>query len=564
MILLAAATGTDVVQPVLVKVFIDRYLLHHYFPETRIVEMAAAYVLLILLTGIFNMLQLLLFQMLALDIIQRLRVDLFDKIQDLAMPFFDRTPVGVLVSRITNDTEAILDMFMSVLNTFLQNITMLVGVIVAMFALDGRLALYCMGLIPVIFAVMWLYQKVSSPVFHAARQRLSLVNAKLNESLQGMNLIQVMRQQDRLKREFGAVNESLRQARYRNTQINGVLLRPLMEVVYMGSLMVVLGFFGERNLSHTVVNFGVLYAFVSLLSRFFEPVNNMLQRLNSFQQAMVSASRVFQILDQSELRPKPVGEDRPTITRGEVQFHDVTFAYDGEHAVLKNLSFTAYPGQTVALVGHTGSGKSSTINVLMRFYPITSGRITIDGWDLSAFSEDELRTKMGLVLQEPFLFVGDIASNIRLGDGDLTDENVQAAAEFVQADRFIEKIPGQYDAPVGERGATLSTGQRQLLSFARAMVRNPVILVLDEATAHLDSESEAAVKAALDRALEGRTSLVIAHRLSTVREADQILVLDQGRIVQRGRHDELLVAGGIYAELYRTQFAPQAADRRPT
>lgn len=553
LVLLGFATGTDVLQPILIKVFLDRYLIPRHFPQDRLIELGAGYILLILLTAAFNVGQLLLFQMLALDIIQRLRVDLFDKVQDLALSFFDQTPVGVLVSRITNDTEAILDMFMTVLNTFIQNVTMLLGVVVAMFALDVRLALYSLAVIPVIVVVMWLYQRLSSPVFHAARQRLSLLNAKLNESLQGMSIIQIMRQEPRLRQEFGDLNESYRQARYRNMQINGILLRPLMEAIYLSALVLVLGFFGLQSLSHAAVNIGVLYAFVSLLSRFFEPVNNMLQRLNSFQQAMVSSSRVFQILDNPTRRPVPVGDERPIITRGELRFEDVSFSYDGRHEILKHISFTAKPGQTVALVGHTGSGKSSTVNLLMRFYPVVKGRITIDGHDLNAFSEDELRTKMGLVLQDPFLFVGDIRSNIRLGQTELTESEIRSAAEFVQADAFINRLPDTYDAAVGERGATLSTGQRQLLSFARTMVRNPVILVLDEATASVDTETEDAIQTALEKMRHGRTTIAVAHRLSTIQDADLILVLHHGEVVERGTHQELIAEQGLYYNMYRLQ-----------
>ncbi|PSR23328.1 MAG: multidrug ABC transporter ATP-binding protein [Sulfobacillus acidophilus] len=553
LLLLGAATSADVAQPILIKVFLDRYLIPRHFPQTQLIELAVAYVLLFVLTAAFNVAQLLSFQQLALDIIQRLRVDLFDKIQQLALSFFDQTPVGVLVSRITNDTEAILDMFMTVLNTFVQNLTMLVGVIVAMFALDARLALYCLGLVPIIVLVMWLYQRMSNPVFHAARQRLSLLNAKLNESLQGMAVIQIMRQESRLRNEFETLNESYRKARYRNTQINGILLRPLMEVVYLLTLMLVLGYFGGHAIVHAAVNIGILYAFVSYLSRFFEPINNMLQRLNSFQQAMVSAQRVFQILDNPSRRPQPSSALTPQIVRGEVRFEDVSFSYDGRQEVLKHVSFTALPGQTVALVGHTGSGKSSTVNLLMRFYPLVQGRITIDGTDLAQFQEEELRQKMGLVLQDPFLFVGDVASNIRLGDVDISDAEIRAAAEFVQADTFIQRLPQGYHAPIGERGATLSTGQRQLLSFARTIVRNPVILVLDEATASVDTETEEAIQAALAKMRHGRTTIAVAHRLSTIQDADLILVLHHGEVVERGTHQELIARRGLYHSMYLLQ-----------
>ncbi len=552
LLLLLGATVADVLQPILVKVFLDRYLIPRHFPETQLILLGAAYLLLVIMTAGLNVLQLLMFQTLALDIIQSLRVELFDKVQTLALEFFDQTPVGVLVSRITNDTQAILDMFMTVLSTFVQNIVIVIGVMGGMFALDPRLAFYCLFILPVMGLVMWVYQKVSSPVFRVSRQRLALLNAKLNESLQGMAIIQAMRQERRLRREFGDVNEAYRKVRYRNTQINGLMLRPLVDVIFMFSLIVVLGFYGTQSFFHAI-NIGILYAFVTYLSRFFEPFNNMMDRLNFFQQAMVSAERVFRILDNPSRRPEPEGADWPAITRGEVRFDDVSFSYDGETDVLKHLSFVAKPGQTVALVGHTGSGKSTTINLLMRFYPVERGRITIDGHDLKSFSEDEIRSKMGLVLQEPFLFVGDITSNVRLGNEELDDEAVQEAAQFVQADQFIDHLPDGYHAPIGERGATLSTGQRQLLSFARTVVRQPTILVLDEATASVDTETEDLIQDSLRKMRHGRTTIAIAHRLSTIQDADLILVLHHGEVVERGTHQELLAKRGLYHKMYLLQ-----------
>ena len=550
--ILLVATATDVFQPILIKIFIDQYLIPHHFPENVMVALSAGYMDLVVTTSGLNVFQLLLFQMLALEIIQTLRVELFDKIQETALSFFDQTPVGVLVSRITNDTEAILDMFMTVLSTFVQNITVLAGILIAMFALDARLATYCLVLVPVIAGVMILYRRISNPVFHQSRQQLARLNAKLNESLQGMLVIQSMRQESRLKREFGEINESYRRSRFRNTQINGLLLRPLMDVIYFFVLMLVLWYFGERSFAD-FVNIGVLYAFVTYLSRFFEPVNSMLQRMNFFQQAMVSAERVFQILDNPLLAPKPVGTDDPVICRGQVTFDDVSFSYDGVSDVLKHISFTAEPGKTVAIVGHTGSGKSSIVNLLMRFYPVEHGRILIDGTDLKTFSVQELRSKIGLVLQDPFLFVGNIASNIRLGNEKITDAQVEAAAQFVQADTFIRRLPEGYHAPIGERGGTLSTGQRQLISFARTMVTDPTILVLDEATASIDTETEDAIQMALKKMRHGRTTIAIAHRLSTVQDADLILVLHHGEIVERGSHQELLAIGGLYHKMYLLQ-----------
>ena len=550
--ILLAATATDVVQPLLIKVFIDRYLIPRHFPRVILSELATLYLGLVIFTAVLNVIQLLLFEVLALNIIQQIRIELFDKAQEIALSFFDKTPVGVVVSRITNDTQSILEMFMTVLSTFVQNITVLAGILIAMFALNAHLALDCLFLIPVIVAVMSLYRKVSAPIFHVARQQLALLNAKLNESLQGMAIIQAMRQEKRLRREFGQINDAYRKARFRNMQLNGILLRPLNDVIYSLTLIFVLWYFGLSSFAHAV-NIGVLYAFVTYLSRFFEPVNNMMQRLNFFQQAMVSAERVFQILDHKEMAPETMGNSRAQITRGEVVFDDVSFSYDGENNILKHISFTAHPGQTVAIVGHTGSGKSSIINLLMRFYAVERGKILIDGTELPRIGAHELRRKIGLVLQEPFLFYGDITSNIRLGNHFVKDDDVIRAAQFVQADPFIRRLSGDYHAPIGERGATLSTGQRQLVSFARTMAIDPVILALDEATASVDTETENSIQKALSQMRHGRTTIAIAHRLSTIQDADLILVLHHGEIVERGTHQELLLREGLYYKMYLLQ-----------
>ncbi|MCL6452410.1 MAG: ATP-binding cassette domain-containing protein [Alicyclobacillus sp.] len=560
-VVLALATGADVLGPVLIQRFIDDDLTPRHFPTGPVLALAVAYLALQVGTAVFNYLQSVWFQEAALKMIQQLRMDVFGKVQHLGLKFFDRTPTGVLVSRITNDTEAIKDFYVSVMSSYVQNIFLLIGIFVSMFALDARLAGFCVLLAPIVVCIMWAYRRASRRIFHETRRRLSLLNAKLNESLQGMYLIQAMRQQARLKREFGAINTAYFRARMRNIRMNSLLLRPLVDVVNLSTLVLILSFFGLQSL-RTVVDIGVLYAFVNYLDRFFEPVNDMMERLNVFQQAMVAGERVFQVLDQAELAPTQVaGWGNPRISHGKVEFDDVTFSYDGETDVLRHISFTAYPGQTVALVGHTGSGKSSIVNLLMRFYSVEHGHIRIDDVPLEAYSDNELRHQVGLVLQDPFLFVGTIADNIRLGNDALTDEDIVEAARFVQADPFIERLPEGYREPVRERGATLSGGQRQLISFARTMAFNPKILVLDEATASVDTETEEAIQSALARMRQGRTTIAIAHRLSTIQDADLILVLHHGEIVERGTHQELLAMEGLYHKMYLLQQGGRLAVR---
>ncbi|MBO8171672.1 MAG: ATP-binding cassette domain-containing protein [Bacillaceae bacterium] len=549
---LLVATAADVTGPILIKIFIDDYLTPRVFEMQPLVLLGAGFVLLQVIAAAFNYIQLFSFHKIALRIIQQLRIDVFSKVQHLGLSFFDRKPAGGLVSRITNDTEAIKELFVSVLSTFVQNIVFLIGVFVAMFILDAKLAAFCLVLLPVVFTLMQVYRRLSSKVYRVSRHKLSQLNAKLNESIQGMNMIQAMRQEKRLRREFGSINHEHYEAELKNIKYNGLLLRPAVDLIQLLAIILVLQFFGYQSFE-SPVEIGVLYAFINYLDRFFEPVNMMMARLSHMQQALISAERVFELMEEDELAPDKEGDNHPHITDGRVEFRNVSFSYDGKTPVLKNISFTAEPGQTVALVGHTGSGKSSIVNLLMRFYPLEHGEIRIDGTPLSQFDNEELRRKMGLVLQDSFLFVGNIKDNIRLHKDDITDNQIREAARFVQADAFIEKLPEGYDAPVGERGASFSSGQRQLLSFARTMALNPKILVLDEATANVDTETEEEIQAALEKMRKGRTTIAIAHRLSTIQDADLILVLHQGEIVERGTHQELLEKGGLYHKMYLLQ-----------
>ncbi|MBB3867759.1 ABC transporter ATP-binding protein [Parageobacillus toebii NBRC 107807] len=551
-ILLVLATAGELIGPYLVKIFIDDYLTPQRLDFEPLFWLSAAYIGVLLLKTIISYFQLVKFQELALKVIQALRMDVFTKVHELGMRYFDQTPGGSIVSRVTNDTEAIKDMFVSVLAAFIQNGVFVIGVFIAMFALNVQLAVYCLFILPVIIWIMKLYRHYSSIFYKDMRERLSELNAKLNESLQGMAVIQVFRQQKRLREEFSQINDKHYAAGMKNIKIDGLLLRPAIDFVYIVSIMVVLSFFGISAME-SPVEIGVLYAFVNYLERFFEPVTQMMMRLSLYQQAIVSASRVFALLDHEELAPKNAEKSKASITEGKIEFRDVSFSYDGKRDVLKHISFAAKPGETVALVGHTGSGKSSIINLLMRFYEFDRGDILIDGVSIRDYTKEELRKNIGLVLQDPFLFYGTIKDNIRMYNQSLTDEQVKSAARFVQADSFIEKLPDKYDHKVVERGSTFSSGQRQLISFARTIAANPKILVLDEATANIDTETEEAIQEALAKMRKGRTTIAIAHRLSTIQDADQILVLHRGEIVERGTHQELLAQKGLYYKMYLLQ-----------
>ncbi|WP_026689796.1 ABC transporter ATP-binding protein [Alteribacter aurantiacus] len=551
-ILLIGGTGAEILGPILVKIFIDDYLTPGIFDTQALVWLASGYIGLHLSAAVMNYTQLLLFQKIALRIIQELRIDVFEKVEKLGLSFFDQFPAGGLVSRITNDTEQVKELYVSVMAIFVQNIVFLIGVFIAMFYLNIQLALFCLFILPFLIVIMQLYRKLSSKYYAEMSEKLSQLNARLNESIQGMAIIQVFRQERRMNKEFKEINQQHHEAWYKSMKLDGLLLRPAVDVISILALVMVLSYFGIMSLN-SPVEIGVLYAFVNYLDRFFEPVNQMIQRLSIFQQALISAGRVFRLMDHDELAPDKEGSASPKLSKGEIEFKNVTFSYDGKQDVLKNISFTVKEGETLALVGHTGSGKSSIINLLMRFYSVERGEILIDGHSLKSFDNKEIRENTGLVLQDPFLFVGDLSHNIRLYDERISDADVVEAARFVNADSFIEEMPRKFQSPVVERGATFSSGQRQLLSFARTMAKKPKVLILDEATASVDTETETKIQEALERMQKGRTTIAIAHRLSTIKNADQILVLHHGEIIERGTHDELLLQDGLYHKMYQLQ-----------
>ena len=549
---LVGATVTEMMGPFLIKQFLDEHLVPRDFEQSALVTLFVVYMIAHLLKVLCTYLNLLYFQNIAFKIVQDMRVEVYDHVQRLSLSFFDRTPIGTLVSRITNDTEAIKDFYVSVLSTFVKNVVFLIGILVAMFLLDVKLALTSLILIPIMLTIMGMYRKKSSVFYLELRNQLSILNAKLNESIQGMNIVQVFRQEKRMRKEFEEVNDKHYGAGRRTLKLDALFLRPATDLVHIIAIALVLALFGINALN-SPVEVGVLYAFVNYIHRFFQPVNEMMMKLSFFQQALVSSSRVFHLMDEKDLAPVQQENGEPKVHEGEIEFKDVTFSYDGKRDVLKNVSFHVKPGQTVAFVGHTGSGKSTIMNLLMRFYDIKSGNILIDRVNLEKFEEQEIRKKIGLVLQDAFLFAGNVKQNIRMYNESITDEEVEEAARFVQANAFIEKLPEQYDTEVVERGAAFSSGQRQLIAFARTIATNPKVLVLDEATANIDTETEEAIQTALQRMRKGRTTIAIAHRLSTIQDSDQIFVMHDGEIVERGTHQELLSKQGLYYNMYLLQ-----------
>ncbi|PSL51309.1 ATP-binding cassette subfamily B protein [Salsuginibacillus halophilus] len=552
MLFLALGTGAELIGPILIQTFIDDYLTPAQFPVEPLIALAVTYIILHVSAVFFNYFQQFWFDKAALRMIQRMRVEVFGNVAHMGLSFFDRTATGGIISRLTNDTERIKEFYVNVLSMLVQNFVFFIGIFAAMFYLNVQLALFCLALLPVVFILLHTYRKFSAKYYGRMSGKLSELNARLNESIQGMAIIQIFRQERRMRREFAELNDEHHRAWLKGMKLDGLLLRPAVDFLSIIALMLVIGYFGIISFN-SPIEVGVLYAFVNYLERFFEPVNQMMARLSIFQQAIVAAGRVFKLIDHDEPAPPKRYEGNPQITRGRIEFKNVSFSYDQTTPVLKNISFTIDQGETLAFVGHTGSGKSSVINLLMRFYEPDEGEILLDGEPLAKYSKEELRKKLGLVLQDSHMFSGDVLENIQLYNQEITEAQAVQAAETVRADQFIQKLPGGYRHPVGERGGTFSTGERQLISFARTMALNPKVLVLDEATANIDTETEELIQAALETMKSGRTTIAIAHRLSTIKQADKIVVLHQGEIQEAGNHEELLQKEGLYYNMYVLQ-----------
>lgn len=483
--------------------------------------------------------------------LEGLRSALYQKLHQLGMRYFDQTPAGSIVSRVTNDTMT-LSNFLTVLSSVVISFFSIISALVAMFTTNFLAGLIVLAFLPILLLIIWQYSKRSSKLYRSYRERLSRINTNLNESIEGVSLIQQFKQEKRMTGNFESENTALMKTRFNMINLNSLLLSPLTSLLYSLALALTLMYFGFP-LRQTFVPAGVVYAFSQYISQFFNPIANMMDQMTFFQDGIVAGKRIFRILDNTDYEPKQQEQPGLTITQGKIEFKHVSFSYDGKNEILHDISFTVNPGETLGIVGHTGSGKSSIINVMMRFYEFYRGEVLIDGVDIKKYPKKELRQKLGLVLQEPFMFYGDINSNIRLYNQNITDDEIKAAAKTVQADSFIEKLPGKYHAKVGENGSEFSQGQRQLISFARTLVTDPKILVLDEATANVDTETETLIQQGLKSLRKGRTTLAIAHRLSTIVDADQIIVLNDGKIIERGNHEELLSQKGYYYNLYTLQ-----------
>lgn len=548
--------GNQAVYPA--QVLDKQELFAFYKPEfSRLMLLALLYFGLLAVGSVFTYGQKYLLQTSANRIIQKMRTDVFAQIQRLPITYFDNQPAGKVVSRITNDTEAIRELFVQVLANFFTGAIYITGIITALFLLDYRLALFTVPIIPILYVWIVVYRKYASQFNHEIRERVGNINGMIAEAIQGMPIIQAFRRQKETKREFDELNEEHYSYQTKMLTLNSVTTHNLANVIrnlfFFGLIWLVGG--GSLGFG-IVVSVGVLYAFVDYLNRMFQPIVGIVNQLANLEQALVSADRVFELLDEEGL---DVAGGALARYQGNVTFENVSFAYKEDDYVLKGLHFEANKGETVALVGHTGSGKSSILNLLFRFYDIKQGSIRIDGTDIRDMPKQQMRQHMGIVLQDPFLFTGTIASNVSLDDPSISREQIRQALQDVGAVEMFGSLPHGIDEPVIEKGSTLSAGQRQLISFARALAFNPAILILDEATASIDTETEAVIQAALDVLKKGRTTFIIAHRLSTIKSADQILVLDHGEIVERGNHDDLMRQQGRYYQMYQLQQGHQAS-----
>ena len=546
-ILLTTLVATAI--PLLARYYIDNYITKNI--ATAGLYILAGYYGLFILRVVFTFIGEYYFSKVAHSIVRDLREESFSNLQKLGMSYFDKTSVGSIVSRLTNDTQAVADMFGTIFSSFLNSVLMFVVTLTAMVSLSWQLTILMILFIPIMLGSVYLYQRLSSRLVEITRAKLSDLNTKLSESIEGMRIVQAFNQEKRLLDEFEGVNKEHLRYMSKSLAVDSLLLRPAMALFKILAYGVILTYFG---LSWQTAGFtaGLIYAFIQYTNQLFNPLIELMQNFSVLQTSMISAGRVFELIDNTEYEPKQSNSDNK-IEEGNIEFKNVSFSYDGKQDVLKNISFNVNKGETIAFVGSTGSGKSSIINLFLRFYEFERGKIFIDGVDIKDYSTKELRDKIGLVLQDPFLYHGTVESNIRMFKDNLTENDIEEAARFVDADNFIQELPDKYQSKVTERGSTFSSGQRQLITFARTIAAEPKILILDEATANIDSETEETIQRSLEKMRKGRTTIAIAHRLSTIQDANCIYVLDKGEIIESGTHEQLLERKGTYYKMYQLQ-----------
>ena len=563
LILILSISAAGLARPFLIKVAIDEYITKAY--EGMITTEQAVngvrhlgIIFLVLMLGelVFSYTKTYLLQFAGKKIIMNMRNQIFSHIQKLPVVYFDKHATGRIVTRVTNDTEALNEMYVNMAVGFLQSIFEMIGIVVLMLTLSVQLTLVSFAVIPLMVIITIFFRKKAREVFGEIRKRLAAINGFLSEHLSGMKIIQVFNMQKKKEEAFEQINHDYYKASFKHIILFGVF-RPFMDVIRLLALALLLWYGGNNILGGTLA-FGTLYLFIEYTNKFFQPITELTEQYNILQGAMVSAERIFSLMDHASEPDIEEKEETFEKLKGKIEFKNVWFAYEGDAWVLKDVSFTIYPGQSVAFVGATGAGKTSIINLICGFYQHQKGEILIDGVRINAISKIQLRKNIGLVLQDVFLFSGTVEENIKLFDRSISREKVQKAAKYVNADDFIQKMPKHYQTHLNQKASVLSMGQRQLLSFARALLNDPAILVMDEATANIDTQTEKLVQQTLAKLMQGRTTIAIAHRLSTIQSADQIIVIHKGRIVEQGVHQALLKQEGLYYGLYRLQYQHQA------
>jgi len=536
------------------KITEDDYQLFRENDKSDLVKIGLILLVLLLLNYIFSFINMITLHYASQKIIYDLRSDLFKHIQDLSLSFFDNNPVGRLVTRVTNDMKNIAELFTTVLVTTLKDLFLIFGTIIVMLSINFQLALVAFSTVPIVLIISYFFRIKARKIQRQVKKRLARINATLAENINGMSIIQIFNRENFIYEEFKKINESYFQASLNETKLYAIF-KPSMNLIYSISLGLIIWYGGGQSINQAI-ELGVLVAFIQYLNQFFRPIFDLAEKFNIFQSAMASSERVFILLDEPIEIKNPVNEKKlPERVNGKITFEDVFFSYDTEeNYVLKNINFEVNPGETVALVGATGSGKTTITSLINRFYDIQRGKITVDGIDLKDIRKKDLRKHIGMVLQDVFLFAGDIKGNIRLNDKNIALKEIKEVSKYVNAHEFITSLEKGYDQEVTERGSTLSTGQRQLLSFARALAFDPDILILDEATSNIDTHTELLIQNAIEKLIKGRTTIIVAHRLSTIKNADKIIVLHQGKIMEMGTHNELIEKGKMYYDLYKLQY----------
>ncbi len=551
LLMVLSVTALDLYRPTLIGKAVDIFA--EGGDKSGLTELSVKYIIAIALMFGLNVFSSWLIAWTGQTIIYNMRQEIFAHVQSLSLRFFDITPVGKIVTRVTNDVEALNEMFTSVIINLIKNSIKIIGLAVVMLVMNPRLALLGFVLLPFVCIFTFCFRKVAHTTYRIVRTKLTALNTYLSEHLSGMKVIQVFAKEETKNAEFNDRAEDLYHASFREMMVFAVF-RPIMYILSVIALVTILGAGGIDVLSGTIT-VGTLYIFTNYIGSFFEPIQALAEQFGTLQQSLASAEKVFTLLDDDTRIKNPENPERISELKGRIEFKNVWFAYSGEDWILKDVSFVIEPGSSVAFVGATGAGKSSILNLIGRYYDVQKGSITIDGVDIKDISTDELRKGIGQVQQDVFLFTGDIKSNIRLRNGEISDEEIKRAAQNVNAAGFIEKLPNKYEEYVTERGSTFSAGERQLISFARTLAYDPKILVLDEATANIDTETEGLIQDALATLMKGRTTIMVAHRLSTIQHADKIMVMDGGRLVEQGTHQELIaLEKGIYKKLYEIQL----------